>query len=80
MQLRKNIATSAEGFIFNPSTGDSFSANQLGSEIIGMLKEKMTKAEIVAVIEQKYDVDKTQLEKDMEDFAVQMSDYYLIEK
>ncbi|MFM2358786.1 MAG: hypothetical protein RLY16_779, partial [Bacteroidota bacterium] len=38
MQLKKNIATSDAGFIFNPSTGDSFSANPLAAEIILELK------------------------------------------
>ena len=39
MNLRKNIATSESGFIFNPSTGDSFSANPLAAEILLHLKQ-----------------------------------------
>ena len=39
MKLKKNIATSEAGFIFNPGTGDSFSVNNIGSEILVMFKE-----------------------------------------
>ena len=34
MKLKKNIATSESGFVFNPSTGDSFSLNTIGAEIL----------------------------------------------
>ena len=34
MQLKKNIATSAAGFVFNPTTGDSFAASPLAAEIL----------------------------------------------
>jgi len=33
MRIRKNIAISDTGFIFNPTTGDSYSINQVGQEI-----------------------------------------------
>jgi len=39
MNIKKNIALSDSGFIFNPSTGESFSMNPIGLEIITMLKE-----------------------------------------
>ena len=40
MKMRKNIAVSDSGFIFNPGTGDSFSTNPIGMEIISMIKEE----------------------------------------
>ena len=44
MRVRKNIATSDEGFVFNPATGDSFSTNSIGAEIIRLMKgEKSAK-------------------------------------
>jgi len=39
MRVRKNIATSDEGFLFNPTTGDSFSTNAIGAEIILLMKK-----------------------------------------
>lgn len=79
MQLRKNIATSESGFIFNPATGDSFSANPLASEIITLLKQGLSDSEIKKNIQEKYDVENGQLEKDWDDFLLQLRDANLLE-
>jgi Coenzyme PQQ synthesis protein D (PqqD) len=79
MQLRKNIATSESGFIFNPATGDSFSANPLASEIITLLKQGLSASEIKKNIQEKYDVENGQLEKDWDDFLLQLRDTNLLD-
>ena len=43
MKLKDNIAVSESGFIFNPTTGDSYTANEIGLEIIKCLKEEVSK-------------------------------------
>ena len=43
MKIKKNIAISDSGFIFNPSTGESFTVNPIGVEIITLLKEDKVK-------------------------------------
>ena len=48
MKIKRNIALSDSGFVFDPSTGDSFSTNPIGLEIIKSLKEGKTKEEIKA--------------------------------
>ncbi|MFC4231640.1 PqqD family protein [Parasediminibacterium paludis] len=72
MHLKKNIATSESGFIFNPSTGDSYSANPIAAEILGLLKEGIAASNIKAQILDRYDVTNAQLEKDWDDFANQL--------
>ena len=79
MKLKKNIATSAEGFIFNPGTGDSFSTNPIGAEILSLLKEEKTMPEIIDSICGKYDVDKSQFEKDLDDFKSQLVDSNILD-
>jgi hypothetical protein len=79
MKLKKNIATSEAGLIFNPGTGDSFSVNNSGAEIIVMLKENKPLQEIIESISFKYDIEKLQLERDMDDFVSQLTDYNLLE-
>ena len=79
MKLKKNIATSEEGFIYNPGTGDSFSTNPIGTDIISLLKEEKTIPEIIETISGKYDVDKHQLEKDLDDFVAQMKDFNILD-
>ena len=80
MKLKKNIATSEAGFIFNPGTGDSFSVNNIGAEILAMLKENKSQQEITGNISLKYEVEKIQLEKDLDDFVSQLNSYNLLEK
>ncbi len=80
MKLKKNIATSDEGFIFNPSTGDSFSTNPIGSEIISLLKQEKNSKEIAEILCSKFDVDRDQLEKDLDDFESQLKDYNILDE
>ena len=79
MKLKKNIATSEEGFIFNPGTGDSFSTNPIGTDILGLLKMDKSLDIIVKTICSKYDVDQAQFEKDLDDFESQLKDYGILE-
>ena len=79
MRLKKNIATSEAGFIFNPGTGDSYSSNPIGSEILSHLKEEFDRKEMIDLIYSKYDVDRIQFEKDFDDFISQLIDNNLLD-
>lgn len=79
MRIRKNIATSDEGFLFNPTTGDSFSTNVIGSEIINLLKQDKSPVEISDIICERYDVDKILFERDLEDFTSLLKEYSILE-
>jgi len=79
MKLRKNVAVSEAGLLFNPVTGESFSVNPIGTEILKLIREEMTKAEIEDVIILKYATDKTTFEKDFNDFIGLLSSNNLLE-
>ncbi len=79
MRVRKNIATSEEGFLFNPTTGDSFSTNAIGAEIILLMKKDIPLNEVVDTICEKYDVDRALFERDLEEFTLQLKDYSILE-
>jgi len=79
MKLKKNIATSEEGFIFNPATGDSFSANPIGTDILTLLKEEKSFLEINTFICAKYEVEPIQFERDLDDFVSQLKDYSILD-
>jgi hypothetical protein len=79
MRIKKNIATSENGFIFNPATGDSFSGNTMASVILLAMKNGHTEAEIKQDILQKYDVNADQLNRDWEDWIVQLKKANLLE-
>lgn len=79
MKLKKNIASSETGFIFNPSTGDSFSANPVAAEIILLLKAGKNQEEIRKEILDKYNVERVRFEKDYDDLVAQLRDNNLLE-
>jgi hypothetical protein len=79
MFLKKNIATSESGFIFNPGTGDSYSANPIAAEILLLLKEKTPEAVIKSKILEKYEVTPSQFEKDWDDFINQLRSANILE-
>jgi len=80
MRLKKNIATSEAGFVFNPGTGDSFSVNQTGAEILSQLKQDKSPKEIIQLISSRFEVDATQIERDLDDFISQLYTFNLIDK
>ena len=69
MNIKKNIALSDSGFVFDPSNGDSFSANPIGLEIITALKDGKSETEIKKQIVDNYMTDETTFEKDYYDFV-----------
>lgn len=74
MRIRKNIAVSDEGYLFNPTTGDSFSTNGTGAMIISMLKQDKSLIEITDAICEAYDADRILVERDVEDFTSMLKD------
>ncbi|MEZ5172848.1 MAG: PqqD family protein [Bacteroidia bacterium] len=68
IQLKSNIAVSDNGFVFNPSTGDSFSVNPIGVKIIQWMKQVSEEEELVALITEAYETDRATVEKDLYDF------------
>ena len=79
MYLRKNIATSESGFIFNPATGDSYSANPVAAEILQRLKEGRPASDIKAWLLENYDVDALRLDRDWDNFFNQLKEANLLE-
>lgn len=79
MKLKKNIATSENGFIFNPASGDSFSGNAMAAEILILMKTGKTDTEIKHEILQKYDAKPMQLEQDWDDWMLQLKEADLLE-
>ena len=79
MNLKKNIAVSETGFIFDPSTGDSFTLNPLGLEILEMMRREKSQADITDYVTSKYDVDKASFERYYYDFIATLKHLQLIE-
>ena len=79
MDIRKNIAVSENGFIFNPLTGDSFSVNQTGVFILRKMKEGDSDEDIMKALQEEYELDAYTAEKDLYDFLSLLKSYQLTE-
>ena len=69
MKIKKNIALSDSGFVFDPATGNSFTTNPIGLEIINLLKQEKTPEEIEKEITSAYAIDAEIFERDLSDFV-----------
>jgi hypothetical protein len=79
MKVNRNLAISENGFVFNPTTGDSFSVNELGAMIINEIKAGKSKNEILDVVSNDYNADKSTIEKDFNEFLQILSNHQLVE-
>ena len=79
-KVSSNLAISENGFLFFPSTGDSFTLNEIGSSIVGLLKSNKSKSEIIEAIVEEYDIDENSAERDVTDFITQLINFNLAEE
>lgn len=79
MIIKVNIALSENGFVFNPSTGDSFTLNNTGKEVLMMIKEGKNISQIADLMIAKYDADRITIERYLEDFVNDLSMNNLME-
>lgn len=75
--IKKNIATNELGFVFNPATGDSYSTNPIAASIIRMLKDGRSVSDVKRSILDLYDIDRTTVEKDVDEFVHVLKDHTL---
>lgn len=80
MPLKENIALSENGFLFNPSTGDSYTLNNTGKEVLIMIKEGKNATQITDLLYEKYDIDRISLERYLMDFLNDLSIYNLMDE
>ncbi len=80
MKIRNNIAVSETGFVFDPNSGDSFTLNETGKQILTMLSEGKTEVEIKKYFIKNFDVDTTTFENNFSEFSMMLQSLNLIEE
>ena len=65
--------------LFNPVTGESYSVNPIGVEILNLIREDKDPEQISKSILGKYSTDKTTFEKDYHDFIGILEHHNLLE-
>jgi hypothetical protein len=78
MKIKSNVAISDNGFVFNPVTGESFTANPTGLEIMNMMRRGKNIGQITAQICEVFQVDSSQAERDLQDFIEMLRQYQLL--
>lgn len=76
----KTLALSDSGFIFDPSTGQTFTTNETGLDMIRLLKEGKSIDDILKYLEEHYDADRELIYKDATQFLSQMKTCRLIDE
>lgn len=72
------IAISKNGFVFDPSSGNSYRTNELGFFIFDQLKNEKTTPEIVKLICETYEVGEKQAENDTIEFLKELKKLHLL--
>jgi len=78
--IPSNLAVSENGFLFVPTTGETFTLNKIGISIFKLIQKGADSDEIIDALSEEYDVDKINLEKDFTDFINQLKHHNLIEE
>jgi len=79
MKVKSNIAVSDNGFVFNPGSGESFTVNPVGLEMLNLLRKGMETNEIAAAISGQFEVESLQAERDLLEFSEMLRQYRLLE-
>ncbi|MCU0364003.1 MAG: PqqD family protein [Bacteroidales bacterium] len=79
MKLKRNIAVSESGFLFDPTGGESYSLNEIGLEIFNLIRDRKSAEEISSHITAAYDVERDDFEKYYFDFVGMLRQYKLLE-
>ncbi len=79
MKLKRHVAVSESGVLFNAATGDSFSVNHLAARIIELLKEGKTELKIKSILLEEYEVDQESIDTDFFDFISHLKQLNLLE-
>ena len=79
VKIKKNIAISDSGFVFDPGSGDSYTLNPSGLEIVQLIKSGKDFKEILETVTEKYEVDSDSFERYYFDFIATLGQLYLTE-
>ncbi|MBU0560857.1 MAG: PqqD family protein [Bacteroidetes bacterium] len=77
-KISSNLAISENGFLFYPLTGESFTVNQMGVQILNLLKKEEKPEQIISAIIDEYDTDHATAERDLGEFLTQLKNYKLV--
>jgi hypothetical protein len=78
--IPENLAISESGFLFLQGTGETFTLNQVGKDIVDLIKSKSSEEEVINEIVELYDIDKSTVQKDLGDFIAQLKHFSILKE
>jgi len=72
----KQLALNDSGFVFDPVSGKSFTANVIGLYVLRFLQHNSDTKMLFQAIEKDFDVSQTQAERDLNDFFAQLRKFF----
>ncbi len=78
MKIPEEVKISDNGFVFNSKTGDSFSLNPFGLELIKNIQKEKELEILKMEILEKYEVDDLTFEKDFYEFCALLKHHQII--
>ncbi len=76
-QISTSLAVSENGFLFLPTTGETFTVNETGRFILRRLQEGREQQEIISSLIDEFDVEPVDAQRDVLDFIGQLRQYHL---
>ena len=73
----QNLALSDTGFLFDPTTGNTYTLNETGTFLLKLLKEGKSKEEMLEQLLVEFEVDAEQAERDVTDLLLQLREFGL---
>ena len=77
MSRLQQLAINKEGFVFDPATGESFSVNDVGLEILEGVRAGLAPEEIAQNLSEKFEVETSEAQRDVLDFVDHLRTYRL---
>ena len=73
-----NLTVKDDGFLFDPTNGDTFVANPTALAVIRALQEGGDEASAVAALVADYDVSESEARRDVSDLCVRLKSWQLL--
>ncbi|MBZ0266182.1 HPr-rel-A system PqqD family peptide chaperone [bacterium] len=73
------VTLSESGFLFDHSTGLTYTLNKTGQFIFKKLREEIEAPAIAEALQEEFDVDGSKARKDLDDFFRQLKDMGIVE-
>lgn len=77
MNRLSKLAINSEGFVFDPTTGDSYTLNPTGLFIVNKLREGKNTDEIADLLSEEFEDTPEEISKDVSDFITHLNTYNL---